>query len=90
MDNVTLFQGCGEKMLDSISVLLREVQVFCVKYETSELSNWILLQFAPEEYLFRAGETAHEMFFVVSGSVEEVSETDEVSASEAHQGNMYD
>ena len=29
LDNVPLFQGCSEKMLDSISVLLREVQVFC-------------------------------------------------------------
>ncbi len=27
LDNVPLFQGCSEKMLDSISVLLREVQV---------------------------------------------------------------
>ena len=26
LDNVPLFQGCSEKMLDSISVLLREIQ----------------------------------------------------------------
>ena len=36
------------------------------------------LQFAPEEYLYRAGEAANEMYFIVSGSVEEVSETSEV------------
>jgi CRP-like cAMP-binding protein len=35
-------------------------------------------QFAPEEYLYRAGETANEMFFVVSGSVDELSENAEV------------
>ena len=27
LDNVSLFHGCGEKLLDAISVLLREVQV---------------------------------------------------------------
>jgi len=32
------------------------------------------VQFAPEEYLYRSGETANEMFFVVSGSLDEVSE----------------
>ena len=37
-----------------------------------------MIQFAPEEYLFRAGETASEMFFVVSGAVDELSENSEV------------
>ena len=31
-------------------------------------------QFAPEEYLYRCGEVANEMFFIVSGSVEELAE----------------
>jgi len=56
LDNVRLFQGCSEKLLDTLSVMLREVQ------------------FSPEEYLYRAGEMATEMFFIISGSVEEVSE----------------
>ena len=36
-----------------------------------KIGEW---QFSPEEYIYRAGEVAHEMFFVVSGSVEELSE----------------
>ncbi len=35
-------------------------------------------QFAPEEYLYRSGEFAHEMFFIATGSVDEVSEKDKV------------
>ena len=32
-------------------------------------------QFAPEEFLFRSGEVASEMFFVTSGAVDEVVES---------------
>ena len=32
LDNVALFQGCGEKLLDAISVLLIEVQVCYVMF----------------------------------------------------------
>ena len=34
------------------------------------------LQFAAEEYLFRSGEVASEMFFVTSGAVDEVIESE--------------
>jgi hypothetical protein len=30
LDNVPLFQGCDEKFLDAVSVLLREVQVSAI------------------------------------------------------------
>ena len=36
------------------------------------------LQFAPEEYLYRESDIAQEMFIIISGSVEELSETKEV------------
>ena len=35
-------------------------------------------QFSPEEYLYRSGEIASEMYFVVSGSVDELTENSEV------------
>ena len=35
-----------------------------------------LLQFAAEEFLFRSGEVASEMFFVTSGAVDEIIESD--------------
>ena len=35
----------------------------------------VQVQFSPEEYLHRAGEIASEMYFVVSGSVEEINDT---------------
>ena len=35
-------------------------------------------QFAPEEYLYRESDIAQEMFIIISGSVEELSETKEV------------
>ena len=81
LDNVPLFQGCSEKMLDSISVLLREMQVWAFINDVAKsvhLNHYSVPKFAPEEYLYRAGETANEMFFVVSGSVDELSENAEV------------
>ena len=33
LDNVPLFQGCEEKFLDAVSVLLREVQVDLNSYD---------------------------------------------------------
>ncbi len=38
----------------------------------------VIIQFAPEEFLYRESEIAHEMYFIISGSVEELSETKEV------------
>ena len=38
----------------------------------------LLLQYAPEEYIYRAGEIANEMFFIVSGAVDELAENAEV------------
>ena len=35
-------------------------------------------QVAPEEYIYRAGEIANEMFLIVSGSVDELSDNPEV------------
>jgi hypothetical protein len=35
-------------------------------------------QFAPEEWIYRAGEMAYEMYFVASGVVEELGERDKV------------
>jgi CRP-like cAMP-binding protein len=81
LDNVPLFQGCSEKMLDSISVLLREIQALflpIIVLYPHKINSFSVHQFAPEEYLYRAGETANEMFFVVSGSVDELSENAEV------------
>jgi len=74
LDQIALFNGCGEKFLDAVSVLLREVQ------------------FAPEEWIYRAGEMANEMFFVASGVVEELGERDKRSGLEVinrtvHRGN---
>ena len=42
------------------------------------MPEFLCEQFAPEEYLYRSGEFAHEMFFIASGSVDEVSEKDKV------------
>jgi hypothetical protein len=44
-------------------------------------SNSLLAQFASEEFLYQAGEIAHEMFFIVSSSVDELSERDKVKAT---------
>ena len=84
LDNVALFHGCSEKFLDAVSVLLREVQVRirfwagcfipAIKHSGHRLT--CILQFSPEEFLFRSGEIASDMFFVVSGSVDEVSESE--------------
>ncbi len=35
-------------------------------------------QFAPEEWIYRAGEMANDVFFVASGAVEELGERDAV------------
>ena len=35
-----------------------------------------IVQFAAEEFLFRSGEIASEMFFVTSGAVDEIAETE--------------
>jgi hypothetical protein len=84
LDNVPLFQGCSEKMLDSISVLLREMQASRKHPEelVSESDSSLLdFQVAPEEYIYRSGEIASDMFLIVSGSVDELSEKSEVKAS---------
>jgi hypothetical protein len=58
LDNAALFQGCSDKLLDAISVLLREVQVgYCLlvgKYLKKNL-DIVGFQLAPEEYLYRSG-----------------------------------
>ena len=66
LDNLALFQGCSDKFLDAACVLLREVQVMSnpsksfrsllAPYIANFLSD-LKLQFAPEEYLYRAGGT---------------------------------
>ncbi len=42
------------------------------------IETFSAFQFAPEEWIYRAGEMANEMFFVASGAVEELSERDKV------------
>jgi hypothetical protein len=76
--------------LDAVSVLLREMQVNLafqsLVWASRNKSETLCLltnletssQFAPEEYLYRESEIAQEMFIILSGSVEELSETKEV------------
>jgi hypothetical protein len=71
LDHVAFFNGCGEKFLDTVSVLLSEVQ------------------FAPEEWIYRAGEMANEMYFVASGLVEELGERDKRSGLEVVQRTLH-
>ena len=54
LTKIDLFQGCSHQMLDSICVLLIEVN------------------FMPEEIVFRTGEIAKEMYFVLQGALEEL------------------
>ena len=84
---MALFQGCSGKLLDGISVLLREIQA-CSTQSTrlnitfifSALNDFVtFLQILPEEYLYRAGEVATEMFFVVSGSLDEMLDSTKVT-----------
>ena len=88
---MALFQGCSGKLLDGISVLLREIQAlfYFTPYllicflPTNVLIN-VLNQFSPEEYLYRVGEVANEMFFVVSGSLDEIADNKKVSNTCLH------
>jgi CRP-like cAMP-binding protein len=56
LPKIDLFQGCSHQMLDSICVLLIEVN------------------FMPEEIVFRTGEIAKEMYFVLQGALEELDD----------------
>ena len=71
---ITLLNDDQTKMLNA------EKQLTSIRQK--QLSLWVQslrLQFAPEEFLFRAGEVASEMFFVTSGAVDEIIES-QVSA----------
>jgi CRP-like cAMP-binding protein len=56
LPKIDLFQGCSHQMLDSMCVLLIEVN------------------FMPEEIVFRTGEIAKEMYFVLHGALEELDD----------------
>ena len=38
------------------------------------------MQFAPEEWIYRAGEVANDMYFVASGAIDELGEKDKVNS----------
>jgi CRP-like cAMP-binding protein len=79
LDHVAFFNGCGEKFLDTVSVLLSEVQVDSrIRLKSLNIDFSHGFQFAPEEWIYRAGEMANEMYFVASGLVEELGERDKV------------
>ena len=67
--------GCCQCLIE------RSASTFCIALWLSLMIFWPLLpQFAPEEYLYRESEIAQEMFVIISGSVEELSENKEVKS----------